>query len=49
MILIYQILIFKSLSVKYFDLCIHCITFKVRNEFNLVVFYVFYVIILLLL
>ena len=38
MILIYQVLIFKSLFVKYFDLYIHCITFKVRNEFNLVVF-----------
>lgn len=34
MILIQQVLIFKSLFVKYFDLYIHCITFKVRNEFN---------------
>lgn len=43
-------LIFKSLFVKYFDLYIHCITFKVRNEFNLVVFIIIlYVLILLLL
>ena len=41
MILIYQVLIFKSLLVKYFDLYIHCITFKVRNKFNLVVFIYF--------
>ena len=43
MILIYQVLIFKSLFVKYFDLYIHCITFKVRNEFNLVVFIIYIV------
>ena len=41
MILIYQVSIFKSLFVKYFDLYLHCITFKVRNEFNLVVFIYF--------